>query len=177
MFRGLAFSILLLTAGSLHAQLPHTFQAGQPARAAEVNENFQTLWQGVANSVGVVTVEGRVAESGDGLAGVQCPVDTLPMSASCSCNSVDGTRNFGVLFACEVAGNGALAACFDYQIDFSLPPPLATVRAQCLGGQTNDGTPLVRIFGMEIKTQSDEFGQTLNALQNQLHDYRVRQTP
>lgn len=177
MFRGLVFSILLLTAGSLHAQLPHTFQAGQPARAAEVNENFSALWQGVAGSVGGITVESRES-SGEGIAGVQCPADTLAISANCFCSSQDGTRNFGVVFSCFISGDGGFAGCFDYPpVDLSLPPPQANIRVQCLGGQQNDGTPLVRIFGMEMKTLSDEFGDTLNALQNELNDFRVLRTP
>jgi hypothetical protein len=38
-------SVFLLTVGLAHAQtqVPNTFQTGQPARAAEVNENFTTL--------------------------------------------------------------------------------------------------------------------------------------
>ena len=174
MFRGLAFSVLLLTAGSLHAQVPHTVQAGQPARAAEVNQNFQSLWQGVAGSIGMITVVGRVAESGTGIAAAQCPTDTVPISASCSCDYVNGTRNFGVLFGCTVVGDGAAAGCYHHLPDFSLPPPLAIVRVECLGGQTNDGTPLTRVFGMEIKAQSDELGEALNRFQKQADDYRVR---
>ena len=43
MYRGLVFAVLFATTGSLQAQIPHTFQGGQPARAAEVNQNFAYL--------------------------------------------------------------------------------------------------------------------------------------
>ena len=46
--------VVLLLAGSIHSvkasaqtQVPHTFEAGQPARASEVNENFDTLEQAI----------------------------------------------------------------------------------------------------------------------------------
>ena len=173
MFRGLAFSILLLTAGSLQAQIPHTFQAGQPARAAEVNENFQTLWQGVAGSIGLLTVEGFSTQSGTGLASVQCPIDAIAVSASCGCDSDNGTRNFGVLFGCSTAGNAAVGACFSYLNDPAKPPPAIQVGVRCLGGKTNDGTPLTQVLGMEIKMQSDELGEALNSLQKQLDDFNT----
>jgi len=176
MFRGLAFSILLLTASSLQAQLPHTFQAGQPARAADVNENFQTLWQGVAGSVGMLTVEGFSAQSGTGVASVQCPIDTIAVSANCGCDNDNGTRNFGVLFGCSTAGNAAVGGCFSYLHDDSKPLPAVQVSVRCLGGKTNDGTPLTRVLGMEIKMQSDELGETLNSLQKQVDDLNAIHT-
>jgi hypothetical protein len=43
----LAASLIGSTLAQAQTQVPHTFQSGQPARAAEVNENFDTLEQAV----------------------------------------------------------------------------------------------------------------------------------
>ena len=48
--------IALMLSGSLFAQtqVPNTFQAGQPARAAEVNENFSTLSDAVNTNAAAI---------------------------------------------------------------------------------------------------------------------------
>ena len=70
----------------------------------------------------------------DGVAGTLCPAGSFVTSANCGCDNVNGTRNFGVLFACEIAGNGAIAACFPEAgtYDSFLPNPQATVQAMCV---------------------------------------------
>jgi hypothetical protein len=83
--------------------------------------------------------------SGVGAAGVSCPSDRIPVSASCACDDQNGARNYGVLFDCEVVGAGAVAGCFAEAGTFNpnLPAPLAGVVAVCLGATSADGTPWV----------------------------------
>jgi len=84
-----------------------------------------------------------VEDSAVGLAEAACPSSRVAISASCLCDDNDGANNFGVLFACLVDGNGALAACFDEAETFNptKPSPVAIVQAVCLGAESTDGTP------------------------------------
>ena len=84
-----------------------------------------------------------VEDSAVGLAEAACPSSRVAISASCLCDDNNGANNFGVLFACLVDGNGALAACFDEAASFNptLDPPVAIVQAVCLGAESTDGTP------------------------------------
>lgn len=87
----------------------------------------------------------RVSASGASVIGATCPSGRIPVAASCECDNANGTRNLGVLFGCTVSGTGAAAGCFEEARSFNatLPPPLAIVRAVCLGGTAADGTPWV----------------------------------
>lgn len=78
-----------------------------------------------------------------GVASAECPSRRIAVSASCLCDNDGGNSNFGVLFACTVDGNGALAACFDEAGSFNptKESPLAIVQAICLGAESTDGTP------------------------------------
>ncbi|HKY00800.1 MAG TPA: hypothetical protein VJL86_13900 [Steroidobacteraceae bacterium] len=84
-----------------------------------------------------------VEDSAVGLAEAACPSSRVAISASCLCDDNNGANNFGVLFACLVDGNGALAACFDEAATFNptKDPPIAIVQAVCLGAESTDGTP------------------------------------
>ena len=86
-----------------------------------------------------------VEDAATGIAEASCPSGRIPVSASCLCDDANGSRNFGVLFACAVDGNGAVAACFDEGRTFNAakPSPLAIVQANCLGAESTDGTPWV----------------------------------
>lgn len=93
----------------------------------------------------VVSTISVVSDISSSVAGAQCPAGRLVMSANCSCDSVGGTRNFGVLFGCGIAGNGAIVGCFPEAGTFNpiLPPPQGEVTAVCLNGRANNGTPLL----------------------------------
>jgi hypothetical protein len=80
-----------------------------------------------------------------GVAEVDCPNSRVAVSASCVCDDNGGANNFGVLFACAVDGNGAVAACIDEAGSFNpiKPSPVAIVQAACLGAESSDGTPWV----------------------------------
>ena len=84
-----------------------------------------------------------VEDSEVGLAEAACPSSRIAVSASCLCDDNNGANNFGVLFACLVDGNGALAACFDEAGSFNptKDSPVAIVQAVCLGAESTDGTP------------------------------------
>ena len=75
--------------------------------------------------------------------GAQCPSGRVAVAASCECTDGGGSRNLGVLFGCTVTTTGAAAGCFDEAASFNpqLPPPLANVRAICMGAESVDGTP------------------------------------
>ena len=85
----------------------------------------------------------RVVASGGEVVGAQCPSGRVAVAASCECTDGGGSRNLGVLFGCTVTTTGAAAGCFDEAISFNpqLPPPLANVRAICMGAESVDGTP------------------------------------
>jgi hypothetical protein len=78
-----------------------------------------------------------------GVAAVDCPEDKVAISASCVCDDVNGTRNFGVLFGCAVDGVGAAAGCFPEAANFNptKPDPRAQVLAVCMEAETFDGSP------------------------------------
>jgi hypothetical protein len=78
-----------------------------------------------------------------GVASVECPEDTVAISASCVCDDVNGSRNFGVLFGCAVDGVGAAAGCFPEAASFNptKPDPRAQVLAVCMEAETFDGSP------------------------------------
>ncbi len=88
-------------------------------------------------------------DAATGVAAANCPSGRIPVSASCLCDDQNENRNYGVLFACAVDGNGAVAACFDEAETFNptLPSPLAIVQAICLGAESTDGTPWVPTAG------------------------------
>lgn len=74
---GLIF--LVSTAAHSQTDVPHDFVAGQPARAAEVNENFQTLEDSVnqnsgeiaANTTGIATNAGSIQDNQAAIAALQ----------------------------------------------------------------------------------------------------------
>lgn len=85
-----------------------------------------------------IVVSPFVNSGNSGVAGITCPPDASPVSANCDCDDVNGSRNFGVLFACQVASDGAVAACFPEAITYNpnLPFPRATVVGLCVEAGT-----------------------------------------
>ena len=95
--------------------------------------------------------------SGVGTAAVECPSDKFIVSASCGCDDQNGTRNYGVLFHCKVAGTGAVAGCFPEAGTYTpfLPDPAASVTAVCLGATSANGTPWLPLStGLTESTKS-----------------------
>ena len=119
----------------------------------------------------VAITSAEVSSSGESVAGVSCPSDTFTfvVSASCGCDHEDGVRNFGVLAACALQGNGAVALCYvDHTFDPNLPPPLARIGAICLGGTSADGSPwLPGPIGLANNTKSAGSLSTTSATEGQ----------
>lgn len=178
---------LFLVAHVSFAQgVPNTFTAGQPALAAEVNENFANLGtrasdnatnigtnvDNIAQSLGGIVLTQVESSDGSGVVGTSCPVNSIVGSTQCSCSSESGTRNFGVLFACELAGNGGVAACFDYIFDPNLPSPLVSITLVCVSGVQNDGTPIVPTFAKgdrSLAAKIDNGGLEIEAALKKAH--------
>lgn len=99
----------------------------------------------INGSIGGLILEQTSVVDGSGVAGHVCPVNTLVGSANCDCEGDGETRNFGVLFGCQLAGNGGVAGCFPEGTLFDplLPSPLATITLLCVSAVQNDGTPIV----------------------------------
>ncbi len=85
----------------------------------------------------------RVAATGGGVVGAQCPSGRVAVAASCECTDGGGSRNLGVLFGCTVTTTGAAAGCYEEALSYNpqLSAPLANVRAICMGAESVDGTP------------------------------------
>jgi len=82
----------------------------------------------------ITTLFTVTSSDGSGVAGASCPAGSFVTSANCDCDYANGTRNYGVLFGCQIAGNGAIAGCFPEGSTYNpaLPSPLATAQAMCV---------------------------------------------
>ena len=141
------------------------FSAGSPAVADEVNANFadadgriNTNTSAIdANTTGIddtntvvdqlftaITVNQPAISRAEITAQMTCPVDTIPMSASCGCDFVDASgndTNFGSLALCAVTLDGAVAACIpNFFYDPALAFSDALISANCTSITRVDGT-------------------------------------
>jgi len=177
MFLRIVVGILALVACASQAQVPNTFEAGQPARASDVNRNFEHLSEKLGDAVSdlsIVRVEGRMSNENPAIAEAECPSGTTAVSANCRCSSEGGERNFGVLFTCTVTSVGALGACFPEGVtyDASLPLPEALLSAVCVGAERNDGTIIPhQVGGFEMRILADQHGEALARI---LEEMRLR---
>jgi hypothetical protein len=146
--------VLLLVASVSMAQgVPNTFTAGDPALAAEVNENFTDLDTRLAATDSaqaglvddIVITETELVE-GDYIAIAYCPANTVAISASCACGGDGVTINWSMLVLCASGDDGTgeqggAAACdIDFSYDPNLAPPLAEVYVLCAEVINADGT-------------------------------------
>lgn len=183
--------VLLQFAATAFADVPVTFQPGTPARAADVNQNFSNLDTRLNASLGGIIVSSYFA-SNDGVADALCPADTLVLSANCHCEGDGTSRNFGVLFFCQVSGNGGVAGCIPEGLTYNqfLLDPRATVEVVCGGAVRNDGTTILPVplsesavlSGAEqpvlstesSKTASDELESQIKSVNDQLLDIKTK---
>lgn len=171
----------LASATAMSQTVPYTFQPGTPAQAAQVNANFQNLNGRLNNAVGGLQRFGVSVFNDSGVASASCPADSLSVSANCNCDSVSGTRDFGVVFSCQMAGNGGVAGCFDYP-DTYRPAARAYLTLACVRVTTTDGrippvTPISSSGGGGLQKTSremaDELEATLKAVQDQRADHEL----
>jgi hypothetical protein len=183
--------VLLIMSWPAVADVPVTFQPGTAARAADVNQNFSNIDARLNSSLGGLIVS-SVISAATGVAGASCPSDRIVLSANCDCNYENGTRNYGVLFGCSVAGNGGVAGCYPEGTSYNpnLPSPLATVHLRCLSGITNNGTPIQPTYvplsakliasrqtdatHEDSKTSADTLEVAIKSLQDQILDFETR---
>jgi hypothetical protein len=146
--------------GAAYADVPHLFSPGQKALSAQVNQNFTYLDDRIDTAIGTLVTASYSAESdlGTSVTSVTCPANSLVLSASCECDDDGGTRNYGVLFACTVSGNGGVVGCFTdaatYDPELSAPQGQVTIR--CLSGLALDGSPLFVTPGLQAKQKTAE---------------------
>jgi hypothetical protein len=83
-----------------------------------------------------------IADIAESTAGVACPSESYPVSASCKCDDEDGFRNFGLLYNCEIVGLGVTSGCFvdSATFDPQRSPPAAHVNAYCMAATRTDGS-------------------------------------
>jgi len=134
-------ALIVASIGYTETQVPNSFQAGQVARAAEVNENFDTLGTAIDQNalrldqaISALLVQ-QVSESAVSVVSAACPANTTILSAQCGCSDEFGPRNLGVLFACEVAGNAGVGGCFNHLFDPTLPFPIAKITVVCASAE------------------------------------------
>jgi hypothetical protein len=145
--------------------LPYQFQPGQPARSSEVNTNFDVLRQSINRGFGMFFTErvSAVSPENSTVASASCPADTLVMSVNCGCDG-SGGRNLGVLFGCELAGNGGIVGCFNEPSTFSFtrPPPRGVVTLLCMGAFSNEGNriPAGTLFNTAVSDSQVKNTQT-----------------
>ena len=162
------------------AAVPFTFNSGTPARASEVNANFQNLDQRVGNAVGavqVLTVTNSGSSNSAAVSSALCPAGTLVTGVGCDCSSQSGSRNFGVLFFCNLGGNGGVAGCFPEGTTFdpNKPVPLASITVKCLGATQTDGDSLTPATSKSLAAK-DELERSLSEVdaQAQTHETLLR---
>jgi hypothetical protein len=104
-------AILIASAAAGQTQVPNTFQAGQPARAVEVNENFTTLESAANQNAADIAQVQSLLWMGDWQVGVNYAADNLVQfqgSAYIAEQATSGTEDptdaaFWSLFAAEGA--------------------------------------------------------------------------
>lgn len=98
---------------------------------SKLSTDVQNALSNVSSSVTVTTY--RVSNfDTDGVVGLSCPTGTGVLSAGCYCNNGgQSDRSYGVVFSCQVAGNGGVGACYPYPLDYSKPVPVAEISVLC----------------------------------------------
>ena len=105
--------------------VPHKFSPGTPAKASEVNENFEAVEDAInnLNSGNIQTTTSDVLTNisfkqyenteYDGVAVVSCPINMIAVSAGCICD----ISTTGPIFASTIAGNGSACGCYPSLLD------------------------------------------------------------
>lgn len=118
---------------------------------------------------------GYTTYDNSGVTSATCPIGTALLSANCDCNDVNGTRNFGVLFMCQVAGNGGVAGCFPEAGTYRdyLGSPRATIVVMCLQGGTINGSSASSGAGVQKVVPNVEFEEPDEELKRAVGSVRI----
>jgi hypothetical protein len=108
-----------------------------------------------------------------GVVSALCPLNSTILSANCDCDNVSGTRNYGVLFACQLAGNGGVGGCFpEYgTYDPFLPSSRATITIVCATQSASKSISSASSFSADPATNGildDELNAALESARGQL---------
>jgi hypothetical protein len=180
-----ALFTFLCGANAIAVDVPHQFAPNTPASAAEVNENFEALRDGLNATIRSVDsfrllMTTRENTFAAGYGAVACNANEVVVSASCDCTGVPSEdSNFGVLFACRVAGNAAVGGCYvDSLYDPNLPVSPISVTAQC--GALSSEPPPSAISGnarsqKASSTPNEAATQKLNAISARIQEMKQGQ--
>ena len=73
----------------------------------------------------------RRLSTGVPVASAVCDESQVVLSVACDCDNANGARNFGLLFGCQVIGNGGVGGCYPdagtYSAELDLPAANITV--------------------------------------------------
>lgn len=97
-------------------ELPYTFENGKVADADEVNSNFDALAIAINNgssSSSNLKITKKSLKETDGVVGVLCPENMVPISAGCTCN----ITTVGAIFSVETTEIGAICGCSPDDLD------------------------------------------------------------
>lgn len=147
--KSLFYSILGLavfsSAAHAQTQIPYTFQPNTPAKAEEVNANFNKIitdLNSLSKSVNSankneLSIETRISEitEADGVAAALCNDDEILVGGGCTCEGMQSQgTNFGVMFMCEPSGKSYVGACFSEGATFdpNLGQSPVKVKAICM---------------------------------------------
>lgn len=175
------------------AEVPNTFTSDTKASAAEVNANFTNLdGRQAANDTIVsrlfsnIYYRASVATGPSGIAPATCRANTIAIAASCSCTGNGTVENFGVLFACKITSDGAIAGCSpNHLYDPELPLSPVDIAATCVGAVRVDGTEAVAntsdkaVFAKETgieETTEEAFVRLQNLLSSQINALNLKAT-
>ncbi|MCC6543146.1 MAG: hypothetical protein IT392_01425 [Nitrospirae bacterium] len=119
--------------------IPHKFSPGTPAKASEVNENFEAVEDAInnLNSGNIQTTTSDVLKNisfkkyenteYDGVAAVSCPINMIAVSAGCTCD----IATTGPIFALAIVGNGSVCGCYPSLLDTDFTTNKLDVNVVC----------------------------------------------
>ncbi len=115
--------------------VPFWFTANTPARATEVNQNFNYL----TNNAAYAGMRSVKTTDASGVALATCAATEFAVGGGCYCTGMNSSgTNYGVLFACSLAGNSYVGGCFpDSSFDYLLPVSPIEVTVICMSSVSN----------------------------------------
>lgn len=164
MNKTLFISALCLASQFAHADLvvPNTFTANTPAKASEVNANFNavtTFVNSLTRNVASINARKVTTTDAGGVGVASCAVTEVVVGGGCVCtgNTSSGT-NYGVLFACRPIGNSYIGACYNHLHNSALPDSPIDVNVICMRTPTVIGATIQSATGATIQSAGADAG-------------------